>query len=347
MRGLILAGGFATRLRPLSCSKPKLLFPIVGVSLIEWMARWLSSGGVNEIILAVNHLSDKLKVEVGHSIGGVTVAFSVEEKPLGTAGPIRLAANLLSKNDPFFVINGDIVSDIDVRGMLALHKEKKAAATIALVSVPDPSPYGSVLTDSNGVVRKFAEKSGTISSTNLVNAGVYVISPSVVGHIPRDRPVSLERDVFPRLAENGEMQAWNHNGFWYDIGRVSEYVRTNKELLEKQAPEGGPTVPGAQGGMHILRPAYVGAKSRVGIGAKVGPFTILGNNVTVGDEAIVRNSIVFEETAIGGKTIVEDAVIGERVVIGRGSRIGRGSIIAGQLSIPEGSIVPPDSVILC
>jgi len=197
------------------------------------------------------------------------------------------------------------------------------------------------------VVRKFAEKSGTISSTNLVNAGVYVISPSVVGHIPRDRPVSLERDVFPRLAENGEMQAWNHNGFWYDIGRVSEYVRTNKELLEKQAPEGGPTVPGAQGGMHILRPAYVGAKSRVGIGAKVGPFTILGNNVTVGDEAIVRNSIVFEETAIGGKTIVEDAVIGERVVIGRGSRIGRGSIIAGQLSIPEGSIVPPASVILC
>ncbi len=347
MRGLILAGGFATRLRPLSCSKPKLLFPIVGVSLIEWMARWLSSGGVNEIILAVNHLSDKLKAEVGHSIGDVTVAFSVEEKPLGTAGPIRLAANLLSKDDPFFVINGDIVSDIDIRSMLAVHKEKKAAATIALVSVPDPSPYGSVLTDSHGVVRKFAEKSGTISSTNLVNAGVYVISPSVVGHIPTGRPASLERDVFPRLAENGGMQAWIHNGFWYDIGRVSEYVRTNKELLEKEAPVGGSTVPAAQDGMHILRPVHVGAKSRLGAGAEVGPFTILSNNVTVGDEAIVRNSIVFEETAIGEKTIVEDAVIGERVVIGRGSRIGRGSIIAGQLTIAEGSIVPPDSVILC
>ncbi len=174
-----------------------------------------------------------------------------------------------------------------------------------------------------------------------------MISPSVVGDIPIGRPVSLERDVFPRLAENGGMQAWIHNGFWYDIGRVSEYVRTNKELLEKEASEGDPTVPTAEGGMHIVRPAYVGAKSRVGVGAKVGPFTILSNNVTVGDEAIVRNSIVFEETAIGGKTIIEDAVIGERVVIGRGSRIGRGSIIAGQLSIPEGSIVPPDSVILC
>jgi len=266
---------------------------------------------------------------------------------LGTAGPIRLAANLLSKDDPFFVINGDIVSDIDIRRMLAVHKEKKADATIALVSVPDPSHYGSVLTNSDGVVRKFAEKSGTTSSTNLVNAGVYVISPSVVGHIPIGRPVSLERDVFPRLAENRQMHAWIHSGFWYDIGRVSEYVRTNKELLEKEAPEGGPTTPGAQGGMHIVRPAYVGARSRVGVGAKVGPFTILSNNVTVGDEAIVRNSIVFEETTIGEKTIVEDALIGERVVIGRGSRIGRGSIIAGQLSIPEGSIVAPDSVILC
>jgi NDP-sugar pyrophosphorylase family protein len=314
------------------------------------MARWLSSGGVNEIILAVNHLSDKLKVDVGHSIGDVTVAFSVEEKPLGTAGPIRLAANLLTKDDPFLVINGDIVSDIDIRKMLAAHKEKKADATIALVSVPDPSPYGSVLTDPEGVVRRFAEKSGTISSANLVNAGVYVISPSVVGHIPIGRPVSLERDVFPRLAENGGMHAWIHNGFWYDIGRVSEYVRTNKELLEKEAPEGGSTERGAQYAQyerHILHPAYVGAMSRLGVGAKVGPFTILSNNVTVGDDAIVRNSIVFEETVIGEKTIVEDAVIGERVVIGRGSRIGRGSIIAGQLSIAEGSIVPPDSVILC
>ena len=347
MRGLILAGGFATRLRPLSCSKPKLLFPIVGVSLIEWMAGWLSSGGVKEIILAVNHLSDKLKVEVGHSIGDVTVAFSVEEKPLGTAGPIRLAANLLSKDDPFFVINGDIVSDIDIRSMLAVHKEKKAAATIALVSVPDPSPYGSVLTDSDGVVRKFAEKSGTISSTSLVNAGVYVISPSVVGHIPIGRPASLERDVFPRLAENGGMQAWIHNGFWYDIGRVSEYVRTNKELLEREALEGGGPVAEMQGRMHVVRPTYVGAKVHLGVGTKVGPFTILSNNVTVGDEAIVRNSIVFEETTIGEKTIVEDAVIGEKVVIGRGSRIGRGTIIAGQLSIPAGSVLPPDSVILC
>ncbi len=314
--------------------------------LVESMARWLSSGGVDQIILAVNHFSDKLKVEIGHRVGGVTVAFSVEETPLGTAGPIRLAANLLSKDDPFFAINGDIVSNIDIRGMLALHEEKKADATIALVSVPDPSPYGSVATDSNGIVTKFEEKSGVLSATSQVNAGVYVLSPRVVGSIPVGQSVSLERDVFPKLVRNGRVQAWIHRGFWYDIGRVSEYVRANKELLQKQEPKAS-ELDKSQNGRHIIQPTYLGTKARLGVGTKVGPLTILGGNVTVGDEAIVRNSIVFEETTIGEKTIVEDAVIGERVVIGRGSRIGRGSIIAGQLSIPAGSVVSPNSVILC
>ncbi len=300
------------------------------------MARWLSSSGVDQIILAVNHLSDKLKIEVGHSVGGVTVAFSVEETPLGTAGPIRLAANLLGKDDPFFVMNGDIVTNIDIRGMLAMHEKKKADATIALVSVSDPSPYGSVLTDSNGIVRQFEEKSSVLSATSQVNAGVYVLSSRVIDSIPVGRSVSLERDVFPKLVRNGGMQAWKHDGFWYDIGRVSEYVRANRELLEKQEPKAGPEYRQNEGG--IVRPSHLGTKARLGLGTKVGPLTILSDNVTVGDEAIVRNSIVFEETTIGEKTIVEDAVIGERVVIGKGSRIGRGSIIAGQLSVPAGSV---------
>ncbi len=333
-------------MRPLSCSKPKLLFPIVGMPLVESMARWLSSGGVDQIILAVNHLSDKLKIEVGHRVGEVTVAFSVEETPLGTAGPIRLAADLLSRDDPFFVINGDIVSDIDLRGMLATHKEKKADATIALVSVPDPSPYGSVLTDSNGTVRKFEEKSAVPSAPSKVNAGVYVLTPNVVNSIPVARSASLERDIFPKLVRNGQMQAWIHDGFWYDIGRVSEYVRANKELLKKQKFKAGELDNGQDGGK-IIRPSYLGTKARLGVGSKVGPLTVLSDNVSVGDEAIVRNSIVFEDTTIGEKVIVEDSVIGEKVVIGRGSRIGRGSIIAGQISIAAESRISPNSVILC
>jgi mannose-1-phosphate guanylyltransferase len=313
--------------------------------LVESMARWFSSGGVDQVILAVNHLSDKLKIQVGHRVAGVTVEFSVEEVPLGTAGPIRLAADHLGKDDPFLVTNGDIVSNIDIKRMLSLHEEKKADATIALVSVPDPSPYGSVLTDSDRTVKKFEEKSVVRSAASHVNAGVYVLSPSVVDSIPSGRSVSLEKEVFPKLARNGRMQAWIHNGFWYDIGRVSEYVRANRELLKKQ--ELNAAEPRAsQNGIEILRPSYLGAQTRVGVGAKVGPLTILSDNVSIGDEAIVRNSIIFEETSIGEQAIVEDSVIGERVIIGRGSRIGHGSIIAGQLSIPDGSLVSPNSVIL-
>ena len=136
-----------------------------------------------------------------------------------------------------------------------------------------------------------------------------------------------------------------HNGFWYDIGRVSEYVRANRELLEKQEPKAA--VPNAtKNGWEILRPSFLGTQTRLGAGAKVGPLSILSEKVSVGGEAIVRNSIIFEETSIGEKAIVEDSVIGERVIIGNGSKIGRGSIIAGQSVIPGGSVVSPNSTIL-
>jgi mannose-1-phosphate guanylyltransferase len=344
---LILAGGFATRLRPLSCSKPKLLFPIVGVPLVESMARWLGSGGVDQIILAVNHLSDRLKIDVGHTVGQVRMVFSVEDKPLGTGGPVRLAAGLLGKGQPFFVANGDIVSNIDVAGMLRLHEERNAEATIALVSVADPSPFGSVLADSGGVVKKFEEKSGNSSVRNLVNAGVYVLSPSVIDSIPPRQAVSLERDVFPKLAESGKMHAWIHDGYWYDIGRISEYIRANKELLEMQEFKDSDRNVGRRKGSRVVSPAYIGKESSVGTHATVGPRTILSNNVIVGERSTIRDSIVFEDTKIGDRTIVEDAVIGEKVVIGKDSRIGNGSIIAGQLNVPAGSVVSPNSVLLC
>jgi mannose-1-phosphate guanylyltransferase len=311
------------------------------------MAGWLSSGGVDQIILAVNHLSERLKIEVGRSMGGSRVAFSVEESPLGTAGPVRLAANLLGKDEPFLVMNGDIVSNIDIRGMLALHQEKEADATIALVSVRDSSPYGSVLADSKGIVRKFEEKSDALSPATLINAGVYVLNPSVVSSIPVGRTFSLERDVFPKLVEEGGVLSWIHNGFWYDIGRISEYVRTNREILEKQQRKADELRVNEERGRHIVPPVHLGMNARLGVGARVGPLTILSDNVTVGDDAMVRNSIVFEETTIGEKTIIDDAVIGEKVVIGKGSRIGSGSMIAGQLSVPAGSVLPPNSVVLC
>jgi mannose-1-phosphate guanylyltransferase len=345
LRALILAGGFATRLRPLSCSKPKLLFPIVGVPLVESMARWLGSGGVDRVILAVNHLSDRLKVGIGDRIGALKVSFSIEETPLGTAGPINLAASLLNDNEPFVVVNGDIVTDIDLKAMVALHNETKPDVTIGLIATADPSPYGSVITDSNGLVRRFIEKSDNRSGSNLVNAGVYVFSPKLIESIPSARPSSLERDVFPRLAEDRKIQAWTHNGFWYDIGRIPEYIRANKELLTLQAgDEENQSEP--RGNIRVVSPSFMGANLRAGLGATIGPNSILSHDVTVGPKSTVKDSIIFEETEVGEGAVVEDSLVGEKVIVGKDSRIGRGSIIAGQLTIPARTILAPNSTIL-
>lgn len=318
---------------------------MVGVPLVESMARWLGSSGIDQIILAVNHLSDRLKVTIGDHLGTLKVSFSVEDTQLGTAGPIRLAQNLLRDDEPFAVINGDIVTDIDLGEMLAYHQSSKAEVTVALVSAADTSPYGSVMTDSSGLVRKFTEKSDNRSGSNLVNAGVYVFSPRIIESIPKGRSVSLERDIFPRLAENGNMRAWTHNGFWYDIGRISDYVRANKELLILHG--------GSEAGSEMARrariitPVFIGENSHIGLEATVGPSSILSHGVTLGSKSTVKDSIVFEETEVGEGAVVEASVLGEKVIVGDNSRIGRGSVIAGHLAIPARTVLPPNSTILC
>ena len=344
MKALILAGGFATRLRPLSCSKPKLLFPIVGVPLIESMARWLGSAGIDQIILAVNHLSDRLKGSIGDRLGGLKVSLSVEESPLGTAGPISLAAKLLRNDQPFVVVNGDIVTNIDLRAMVALHDREKPDATIALTSTADASPYGSVITDSHGTVRRFVEKSENRSGSNLVNAGVYVFSPELIDVIPSGRSSSLERDIFPQLAESRKMQAWTHKGIWYDIGRIPEYIRANKELLTIQAKD--MNYAGLPVEASLVNPAFIGTNTRAGPDSTIGPNSILSHDVSIGSKSTVKDSIIFEETEIGHGTLVEDSIVGERVIVGNNSRIRHGSIIAGQLTIPAGTTLPPNSTIL-
>src|SRR5207253_4653722 len=218
LKGLIVAGRFATRLRALSCCKPKVLFPLVGVPLVDRMAAWFARGGVTEVILAVNHLSDKLRVEVSRRKLDTKTVLSVEEIPLGTGGPISLARPLLSKDEPLIVANGDVISDIDLRGLMTAHAKAGAEATIALVSVEDPRPFGLATLDTNDRIIGFEEKSETNRGSGWINGGVYVLNPKVVGTIPNGRPVSLEREVFPILVRQGKVRGWKHAGCWYDIG---------------------------------------------------------------------------------------------------------------------------------
>ena len=346
MKGLVLAGGFATRLRPLSCSKPKLLFPLVGVPLVDRMAAWFVRGGVSEVILAVNHLSDKLRIEVGRRKLDTKTVLSVEETALGTGGPISLARSMLSKDEPLIVANGDVISDIDLRGLLMAHALSGAEATIALAYAEDPRPFGLATLEVNDRITGFEEKSETNRGPGWINAGVYALNPKVVAMIPHGRPVSLEREIFPILASQGKMGGWKHRGFWYDIGKIPDYIIANRQLLRRAEFRGTTNVESSIQTAKISRPSYVGKDCIIEDGAKLGPFTILSDRVSVKRGAEISETIVFEQTSLGENCTVEDSLIGEGVTIGQEARIGKGSIIAGQVAIPDRAVIKPGSMIL-
>lgn len=346
MKGLILAGGFATRLRPLSCSKPKLLFPLVGVPLIDRMVEWFARGGVTEVILAVNHLSDKLRIEVARKKLAAKTVLSVEESPLGTGGPISFARGQFSKNEPLIVANGDVISDIDLRGLISEHTRSGAEATVALVSVEDTRPFGLAALDSSNRVIEFVEKSGDMRGRGWINAGVYVLNPRVIAMVPSGRPVSLEREIFPVLAGQGEMRGWKHGGFWYDIGKIPDYLTANRELLKRAEYQNAEDPGRKMQNVELTKPCFIGKDCSFGSGSKIGPNAILSERVSVGRGASVRETIVFEQTTLSENCFVEDAIVGEGVTVGRDARIEKGSIIAGQVSISDGAVIRPGSIIL-
>jgi mannose-1-phosphate guanylyltransferase len=345
MKGLILAGGFATRLRPLSCSKPKLLFPLVGIPLIDRMMDWLALGNVREVVLGVNHLSDKLRTEVAARKLGNRIALSVEETPLGTGGPLRLAEPLLSNDDPVVVVNGDVATDIDLGKLTRFHLQSGAEATISIFSVKDTRPFGLVTIDSKDQIVDFEEKSPLNKGPGWINAGVYVLNRSVIDMIPVGRAVSLEREIFPILAEQSTLRGWKHAGFWYDIGKIKDYVTANMELLSRPGYVSNQSE-GLASHVGVQPPSYLSDDCVIEKDAKIGPQTILSPKVKVRKGAMIRDSIVFEESVLGENCRVEGSVIGEATTIGKGAVIEKGSVIAGEVVVPEGTIVDPESIIL-
>ncbi len=298
------------------------------------------------MILAVNHLSDKLRIEVALRKLDTKMILSVEETPLGTGGPISLGKPLLTNDEILIVANGDVISDIDLRGLIKTHVQSEAKATIALVSVEDPRPFGLASLDESDRIVGFEEKSETGRGPGWINAGVYALSPEVVGMIPRGRPVSLEREIFPILSSQRQMNGWKHSGFWYDIGKIPDYVTANRQLLRRADFRGTASTGASVPSVHVSEPSYVGKDCTLEESTIIGPYTILSERVSVRRGAKVRETIVFEQTSIGEDCMIEDSVIGEGVTVGKDARIGRGSIIAGQVVIPEGAVIKPGSITL-
>jgi len=351
LKALILVGGFGTRLRPLSCTRPKTLFPILNKPLLQWTLERLAKNNITETILAVNYQTEVLMKQHRIPKCGVHITYSRDplRKPLGTAGPIKKAEKIIGYDSPFLVLNGDIFADVNYTEILKLHEEKDALATIALHSVKDPSRYGVAELTKEKRLKRFVEKPPReAAQTNLINAGVYILSPKIFKHIPEGRAVSIEREVFPKLAGEGGLYGYIFDGLWIDIGEPEDYLEINKTLLDSSVK---PQRHNVRNKVEVKEPVAFDRGVSIGEKSIIGPYAFLGQNVIVGNNVHIQDSLIFPQSVISDFASINGAIIGEGVVVGKGGKIGRGCVlgdhakIKDNVSLAEGVSICPAKVV--
>lgn len=337
LKALVLAGGFATRLRPLSCTRPKMLFPVANQPLLDWTLKNLSERGVDTVILAVNYMAEALVRYFGPTKFDMGIIYNREERPLGHGGPIKKAEDLLQDDELFLVLNGDLISDIDYKRLVDFHIRKGGLATIALFEVPDPSRYGAVEIDSEGKILRFVEKpEHGEAPSNLVNAGIYVLDRKVLDYIPAGRPVSTETEVFPVLADERSLYGYKIPGFWLDIGVPEDYLRANNFLLSRMGGVDIGDGSKVEASAEVLPPSSIGAGVKVGASSVIGPSTSIADHVHIGEGCRIENSIIFSGVTIGNYTSIRDVIIGESATLKRWVKVESGSMIGDYTTILDG-----------
>jgi mannose-1-phosphate guanylyltransferase len=330
VQALVLAGGEGTRLRPLTNTTPKPVMPLAGRPFLSFMLDWIRAHGVDEVILSCGFMSDAVKRVLGDIYDGMRLRYVIEEEPLGTAGPVRLALDEGVLEERLLVLNGDVLTDIDLTAELAQHERNGAVATLALYPVDDTSSYGVVPTGEDGAVQAFIEKGGGEAPTNRINAGAYVIERALVEErIPAGRAVSFEREVFPSLVGEG-LYGFDAAGYWIDIGTPERYLEATWDLLAGRVAS---TLPPRDETGSLVYPGCLVS------GAHVGPQSVLGPHCSVGTDARVERSVLHERVHVGADATVVEAVLGERVRVGERARVGPGAMVAA------GAVVEPGAVI--
>lgn len=354
MQGIIIAGGFGTRFRPLTYTRPKPLMPILNRPLLEYQVALLKAHGVDEIVFATNYMAEAIENHFGDgSRFGVKMRYAREDQPLGTAGAIRNAAKSLWRREAVVVFNGDVVTDFDLSAIIAQHRQRGAQATITLKAVPSPNPYGVIDLDADGRVLAWREpteeqKKALAANPNIeqtgwdyINAGFYVLEPEVIEGIPEGRMVSIEREIYPRMIERGEgLYGVPADGYWVDVAGPSHYWRVTNDLLRGRAKVAPPGTPQAEGlwcmkGAEVRATLDAGATVHVGENAVIEEGVHLRGTVVIGAGChVARGSVLEDCVLLEGVKVEEGAdltrVICDRdVVISAGCRIMDAVIAAG------------------
>ncbi|HEV3035510.1 MAG TPA: NDP-sugar synthase [Solirubrobacteraceae bacterium] len=340
-------GGQGTRLRPLTSNVPKPVVQLVDRPFIAFMLEWLRAHGVDDVIMSCGFLAEGMRSVIGDgSQLGIRLRFVEEPDPRGTAGALKLAEPMLDER--FLMLNGDVLTDIDLTGQIAQHEATGARATLALVPVPDPSAYGLVMLEQDRSVRDFVEKpSSDIGGEKLISAGAYVLEREILELVPPDRNVSIEREVWPALIGSG-LYGFPSDGYWLDIGTPARYLQGTFDIIEgnvqtavreRLGDDWLAVADGAEVRGRVIPPAVLERGVRVGEGAHVGSLVVLAEDVSIGAGATVERSVVLHGAQVGEGCELRDCIIAA------GCRIGAGTKITGGAVLGEGVRVGADNVI--
>jgi mannose-1-phosphate guanylyltransferase / phosphomannomutase len=353
VKAVVMAGGEGTRLRPLTSNQPKPMVPIVGKPCMEHILDLLREHGFDDVIVTLAFMPQAIRGYFGDGEAhGLSVRYSVEESPAGTAGSVKLAEEAL--DEAFLVISGDALCDIDLGALVAFHREKGALVTIGLKSVPNPLEFGIVVTEDDGRIVRFLEKpSWGQVFTDTINTGIYVLEPEVLRHVPTERPYDFSKELFPLLLEMGRpLYGYVCEGYWQDIGNLDQYRQANFDALDERVRLSVPGIRlrgniwvGEGVGLDDLEaveaPAFIGNYCRIAPRASVGPYSVLMPSVTLGDHARSSRSVVDASTSIGRSVVVEGAIVGRACDLRPHARLHEGVAIGDNCTIGEESVVMP------
>lgn len=312
LKALILVGGYGTRLRPLTFDSPKPLVPFANKAIVMHQIEALVKVGVDEIVLAVSYQSDVMKNYLDKRAKelGIKIVISKEDEPLGTGGPIALAREHLTSTDPFFVLNSDVICEYPFNDLLEFHRSHGKEGTIFVTKVEDPSKYGVVVSNREGRIKQFVEKPVEFVGDEI-NAGIYIFNSSMINRI-KPVPTSIEREVFPAMAADGDLFKFTLPNFWMDIGQPRDYLRGQVLYLESQRNSD----PGVLAtGKHIVGNVLIDPSAKIGEGCKIGPDVVIGPNVVVENFARIQRSAILEGCKIGHSTVIKSSIVGWESII--------------------------------
>ncbi len=359
MQAVILAGGEGLRLRPLTTNLPKPMIPLVNRPFLEHMIGYLEANGVTEVILALGYLPEKIQDYFGDGAGfGIKLVYSVEERPLGTAGAVKNLAPLI--RDTFLVFNGDVVTDMDLREQVRLHTDSHSSATLFLVPVEDPTRFGVVETNAYGKVTAFTEKPAFEDvRANTINGGCYVLEPEVLDLVPEGEFHMFETGLFPALLQRGDpVLGHAPRAYWIDVGTPASYLQVHRDLLQGLAgsSEGSEVSIGAGAKVdstaRITGPAVIGDGCVIGAQARIVGPAVVGNHCAIGAYATVRDAVLWDDVTVEGAARLDACIVGrgaslgqdvqvEGALIGDEARVGQGNSLGPQRVVDAGQVLQP------